>query len=159
MKKITIISLLAFFLIGCNNAAQPTANTNVAVQNSANSIVVSSHSSDAQKTSSSESSPMSRAVDVNRVTADIEKAEKEYKKNPKAKDQLAKAYFERAFALTEAAQYRAALGDFRKGLKLNPNDDDAKAMHDKILEIFKSINREPPGEGEEPTPLPFKKGE
>ncbi len=99
---------------------------------------------------------MARAVDVSQMTADIEKAEKEYKQNPKVKGALAQAYFGRAFALTEAAQYRAALGDFRKGLKLNPNDEDAKAMHDQIISIFKSINREPPKEGEEPTPLPLK---
>jgi hypothetical protein len=60
--------------------------------------------------------------------------------------------------LTDAAQYRAALGDFRKGLKLNPNDTKAKAMHDRIISIFASIGREPPKEGEEPAPMPFNKG-
>ncbi len=134
-------------------------------------MVVSSHSSDAAKSapaqpsktdsnaSSSGSSPMSKAVDVNQMTADIEKAEKSFKQNQneqKAKDNLAEAYFVRAFALTKAAQYRAALGDFRKGLKLNPNNADAKAMHDQIIDIFESINREPPKEGEEPPPLPIK---
>ncbi|MEJ7701898.1 MAG: hypothetical protein WKF71_19980 [Pyrinomonadaceae bacterium] len=68
---------------------------------------------------------------------------------------MAKALFVRAFALTEAAQYRAALGDFRKGLKLSPNDQAAQKMHDEIIRIFESINREPPKEGEEPKPLPF----
>ena len=103
---------------------------------------------------------MARPIDVSAMTADIEKAEKNYKANPndeKAKNALAGAYFKRAFALTEAAQYRAALGDFRKGLKLNPNDQDAKQMHDQIISIFQSIGREPPKEGEEPAPLPFDK--
>ena len=58
--------------------------------------------------------------------------------------------------VTEAAQYRAALGDFRKGLKLNPDDKEAQSMHDQIIEIFTSIGREPPKEGEEPAPLPLK---
>jgi len=171
MKKIIILNFLALVSIGCNSAAQqsfPTANTNKAVQASNNSAIISSHSSDAQntnlsqpnKSSSSESSPMAKPIDVAEMTADIEKAEKEYQKNQKdekAKYALAKAYFIRATALTGAAQYRAALGDYRKGLKLNPNDEDAKKMHDQIISIFKSIGREPPKEGEEPKPLPFTK--
>lgn len=103
---------------------------------------------------------MSKSVDVTAMTEKIEKAEKEYKAKPndgKAKENLAAAYFERAFVLTQAAQYRAALGDFRKGLKLKPDDKEAKAMHDQIIDIFKSIGREPPKEGEEPPPLPVKK--
>jgi tetratricopeptide (TPR) repeat protein len=75
----------------------------------------------------------------------------------KARENLAKAYFDRAFLLTDAAQYRAALGDFRKGLKLNPSDAEAKKMHDQIISIFASIKREPPKEGEEPAPMPFVK--
>lgn len=169
MRKILIISLAALISIGCNSAAQqtpPIANTNTAIAKTDNSTIVSSHSADpknvnpppANKTASTES-PMARAVDTAEMTADIERIEQEYKKNPKAKEALAKAYFERAFALTEAAQYRAALGDFRKGLKLNPNDEDARKMHDQIISIFKSIGREPPKEGEEPAPLPVKKFE
>lgn len=103
---------------------------------------------------------MQKPVDVSELTADIEKAEKEYKAKPndtKAKEALATAYFGRAFVLTKAAQYRAALGDFRKGLKLNPDDKEAKAMHDQIISIFKSIGREPPKEGEEPPPMPVEK--
>lgn len=172
MKKIIILSFLALVSIGCNSTAQqpqPTANTNSAVQVSNQTLnksaIVSSHSSDAEtvrlpqsnKSSQGESSPMAKPIDVAEMTANIEKAEKEYKKNPKAKDELAKAYFERAIALTGAAQYRAALGDYRKGLKLNPNDEDARKMHDQIISIFKQINREPPKEGEEPKPLPFDK--
>ncbi len=172
MKKIIILSFSALVSIGCGSAArqsQPTANTSAPVQvsnqTSNNSPIVSSHSSDTEtnrppqsnKSSQGESSPMAKPIDVAEMTADIEKAEQVYKKNPKAKDELAKAYFVRATALTDAAQYRAALGDYRKGLKLNPNDEDAKKMHDQILSIFKTIGREPPKEGEEPKPLPFEK--
>lgn len=180
MKTILSISFLTLALIGCSDATQHTANTtvtaqsnaNVAVPKSADSMIVSSHSSEAAKSapaqpsktesnaSSGGSSPMSKAIDVNQMTADIEKADKAYKQNQndeKAKDKLAEAYFVRAFALTEAAQYRSALGDFRKGLKLDPNNEDAEAMHDQIISIFESILREPPKEGEEPSPLPINK--
>lgn len=165
MKKSLSLSLIftALFLIGCQNQAQQTpttANTNMAaVKSDNNSAIVSSHSTDAQpavnKTGSTES-PMAKPIDVADMTTDIEKAEKEFKSNPKAKEDLAKAYFVRATVLTKAAQYRAALGDYRKGLKLNPADEDAKKMHDQILSIFKSFGREPPKEGEEPPPLPVK---
>lgn len=176
MKKIIILSFLTVFSISCSTAKQPTANTNVSTEKSVstesseNSMVVSSHSSAAEnsvslhstkldsKTSPGENSPMARPVDVSQMTADIEKSEKTFKQNQKdekTKNKLAEAYFVRAFALTDAAQYRAALGDFRKGLKLNPNNTDAKAMHDKIIDIFEnSLHREPPKEGEEPPPLP-----
>ena len=110
--------------------------------------------------SGSTESPMARAIDVSAQTTKIESAEKEFSAksgDAKAKQNLAKAYFDRAFLLTDAAQYRAALGDFRKGLKLNPSDLEAKKMHDQIITIFASIGREPPKEGEEPAPMPFNK--
>lgn len=165
------------FLIGCQDAVQPppagsattAANVNANTMNKpGDSAIVSSHSNDADKAvttppsskpaaSSSTESPMARPIDVAEMTVEIEKAETEFKKNPKTKEALAKAYFVRATALTSAAQYRAALGDYRKGLKLDPADETARKMHDQILSIFKQINREPPKEGEEPQPLPFKK--
>ena len=173
MKKIVILSLSALIFAACSGGAnqpnavtnRPTANTSVpppASQN--NSLVVSSHQTDKTALSnpsadqSSSTSPMSKPVDVSEMTAKIEKAEKEYKAKPddEKKKNLAAAYFERAFALTKAAQYRAALGDFRKGLKLNPDDKEAASMHDQIIDIFKSIGREPPKEGEEPPPMPIK---
>lgn len=169
MRKKIIISFAAFAAIACGSAAQQsnqTANMNAAITKSNDSAIVSSHSNDAGKTnlppsektaSASTESPMARPVDVAEMTADIEKAEAEFKKNPQAKEDLAKAYFVRATALTGAAQYRAALGDYRKGLKLDSTDEEAKKMHDQILSIFKSIGREPPKEGEEPKPLPFVK--
>lgn len=182
MKKLAFLSLLTLTAIGCNNSgAQPTANSNVAnaavnrttaVQNTNDSEFLSGHSSVAETPgampysgnnagqSSSGASPMSHAVDVGKMTGDIEAADKNYKQNPKdekAKDKLAEAYFVRAFALTDAAQYRSALGDFRKGLKLNPNNVEAKAMHDQIIDIFvNSLHRDPPKEGDEPPPMPIK---
>lgn len=178
MKRILIVSFLAVFSINCGTATRQTANSNIPTEKnfparaSDNSAIVSSHSSEVEntvsphasktesKTSASESSPMARAVDVSGMTADIEKGEKSFRQNQKdekAKTKLAEAYFVRAFALTDAAQYRSALGDFRKGLKLNPNNVEAKAMHNRIIDIFQnSLHREPPKEGEEPAPLPFK---
>ncbi len=169
MKKLLSLIFLASSAVGCQSTTEQAANNNITVQKPNNSEVVSSHSvsgenlkppSAASNPSSSGASPMAKAVDVGAMTSNIEKTKKVYDVKPtdeKAKEDLAKSYFVRAFALTKAAQYRAALGDFRKGLKLNPNDSEAKNMHDEILRIFKSINREPPKEGEEPAPIPIEK--
>ena len=168
MKKILFLSLTAIISISCSSSAptqvQTNANTNVSAPKK-DTQTVSAHTTETQKTPMSQSnsgggSPMQKAVDVSAMTANIEKAEKEYKAkstDAKAKEALATAYFERAFALTDAAQYRAAIGDFRKGLKLKPDDKEAKGMHDQIISIFKSIGREPPKEGEEPAPMPISK--
>nr|HQU82589.1 hypothetical protein [Pyrinomonadaceae bacterium] len=135
MKKITILSLSALFLFGCSNANQQTANTTAtnAANTSAstttatkpasdNSGLVSSHSTEKSTATKPAGdappmgSPNQKAIDVTEMTAKIEKAEKDLKAKPDdatAKKTLAAAYFERAFALTNAAQYRVALGDFR----------------------------------------------
>lgn len=182
MKKITILALWALAAIGCNTASttevsvnqtantRTSADTNQGSENRKSDLTVLSHSSEQSKppmmaapNSAAPSgkpageSPMTQAVDVSELTKEIEKAEKDYKaksNDEAAKKVLADAYFKRAFVLTKAAQYRAALGDFRKGLKLDPANEEAKAMNDQILAIFKSLNREPPKEGEEPAPLP-----
>jgi tetratricopeptide (TPR) repeat protein len=175
MKKVLGLIFCAA-AAGCGGAVQqvqqtqPAANTNGVLQKPNDSAIVASHSFETpaagntksvpNQSSSGESSPMAKAIDVDQMTADIDKAVKAYKQNPKddnARETLAKAYFTRAFALTDAAQYRAALGDFRKGLKLDPDDKEAKSMHDEILRIFASIKRVPPKEGEEPKPLPIEK--
>lgn len=103
---------------------------------------------------------MEQTVDTSDMDAAIEKAAKNFKQKPTdaaAKTALAEAYFVRATALTEAAQYRAALGDYRRGLKLDPANSEAKEMQDQIISIFQLLKREPPKEGEEPAPLPYKK--
>lgn len=169
-NKILSLSLLALFVSACGNQTPTTTekaqqnNVNIAINKTDNSLTVSSHSQNKTQTASvpakpENNSPQVKAVDVTKMTEDIEKAKAAYDKNTKneeAKNALTKAYFERAFALTNAAQYRAALGDFRKGLKLDPNDEKAKSMHDEIIRIFESIGREPPKEGEEPPPMPVK---
>lgn len=102
------------------------------------------------------------AIDIAKfdgVIAEAEKASKAKPNDQALKGVLADAYFDRAFALTEppARQYAAALGDYRRALKLNPNHEEAQKWIDQIVTIFRSLGKEPPKEGEEPAPLPFKK--
>ena len=68
---------------------------------------------------------------------------------------LGDAYYKRAVALTEARQYASALGDYRRALKNDPSNAEAKDWVDKIIMIYDSMNKTSPKEGEEPPPLPF----
>jgi hypothetical protein len=59
-------------------------------------------------------------------------------------------------ALTDARQYASALGDYRRVLKYDPNNSEAKNWIEQIIGIYDSLGRESPKEGDEPPPLPFK---
>lgn len=184
MKKVLLILLTASAAAGCATQQVQTSNTNqtavktATAKTSAGDLppAISSHGG-TQPSHTDQNKPAAppiadssgapgmmtgnaTAIDTAQFDSDITAAEKEFKARPTdaaAKTNLAEAYATRAFALTEAAQYRAALGDFRRALKLNPKDEQAQKMHDQIITIFKSLNRDAPKEGEEPAPLPFKK--
>lgn len=168
MKKLVILTVLSLFSFACGNAVQ-TANTNVSINNSNNSQIVSSHSETADNTPET---PMivpksdtkttwtqsGTPIDVKEFNANIEKAEKDLKAKPKdetAQKNLSEAYTARAVALTEARQYASALGDYRRALKYDAANAEAKSGKDVIISIYKSMNRGFPPEGEEPPPLPF----
>ncbi len=170
MKKIVFFGFLGLTFIGCNSSATnvsppPTANANLAVQR--DSQIVSSHSTEKPVPSPAEKSETKtkwtqsgNPIDTTAFDAEVEKAEKNLKAKPKddaAKKALAEAYNKRGVALTDARQYASALGDYRKALKLEPNNAEAKKWIEQIVWIYESINREYPKEGEEPPPLPFEK--
>ena len=122
------------------------------------------HTTEGQPPRSSNAAPKSAAmgdpIDTAKFDGVIAEAEKAYKAKPNdeaAKNSLADAYFDRGFALTEARQYAAALGDYRKALKLVPNHEESKKWLDQIVSIYQTLGRPAPKEGEEPAPLPFKK--
>jgi tetratricopeptide (TPR) repeat protein len=95
-------------------------------------------------------------VDTSRYDAEIKRLEERAKKN--AADQqtriaLAKAYTERGDALTGVRQYNAALGDYRRALRNDPNNEQARQMAGTIISIYKGMGREVPPEGQELQPL------
>ncbi|HQZ98514.1 MAG TPA: tetratricopeptide repeat protein [Pyrinomonadaceae bacterium] len=97
-------------------------------------------------------------IDTKKFDDAIKTADAAVKKSPKsadAKKALAKAYFDRGMALTDARQYPSALGDYRKALEADPEMAEAKQWVDQIIGIYASMNREAPKPGEEPPPLPF----
>ncbi len=170
-KKIAIFSFLAFAFIGCDKTAQQTVNTNVSAQSSDNSPLVSGHSqahngnlsaspqtvAPVQKSETKTKWTQSgNPIDTSAFDAEIAKTTKNLKVKPKddaAKKSLAEAYLKRGTALTQVGQYASALGDYRRVLKYDADNQDAKTWINKILEIYDSINREYPKEGEEPPPL------
>ena len=179
MKKIAIISLSALIFTACG-ANQMTVSTNISpTQNTNNSSVVSSHSSETttapnvpNSSNSSNATVVPRSetktkwtqggspIDVSKFDAEIAAAEKNFKAKPKdeaAKKAVAVAYVNRGLALTDARQYASALGDYRKAQKIDPTNEDAKKWIAQIIEIYESINRDYPKEGEEPPSLPFNK--
>lgn len=170
MKKIAILSFMALVSVGCSNVAQPAANTNISMQRSDNSQVVSSHSQPESVNTAPTPVPKSATktkwtqsgnpIDVSGFDAEIAKTEKELKAKPKdetVKKAVAEAYLKRGIALTEARQYASALGDYRRVLQYDADNEEAKKWIDQIISIYDSINKEFPKEGEEPPPLPFKK--
>lgn len=103
---------------------------------------------------------MGEPIDTAKFDGTIAAAEKVVKSkpaDPQAKKDLAQAYYDRGFALTEARQYASALGDYRRALKLDPSHEDSKNWIKQIVDIYAMLKKDAPKEGEEPPPLPFKK--
>lgn len=177
MRKFAVLSLSILVFAGCGGSSGGDSNANqfvdrvrVTPQNSNNSAIVSSHSSDNQTKPSGSVVPKSEKktkwtqsgtpIDTSEFDAAVVKAEKDLKSKPTdeaAKKSLAEAYVARGLALSKAQQYASALGDFRRAQKTDAGNEDAKKWIDQIVGIYESINREHPKEGEEPPPLPFKK--
>lgn len=176
MKKTILIGLAAIAAAGCSNAPRPVANSNAAntavveSNRSERSETVIAHSSENQPPASmpggNATAPGSKGkwtqsgdpIDTKEFDASIAAADKEVKAKPAdaaAKKALGDAYMKRAVALTDARQYASALGDYRRALKNDPENAEAKNWIDQIIMIYDSLGRTPPPEGEEPPPLPF----
>lgn len=178
LKKFAVLGFSVLFFIACGNTAkQTTAGANVSAPQSSNDTpLVSGHSGNAgassapQNSAAAAAAPQSGAktkwtqsgnpIDVSALDAEIARAEKNLKAKPEnasAKKTLAEAFLKRGVALTDARQYASALGDYRRALKYDAENEEAKTWIKQIIGIYESINRESPNEGEEPPPLPFKK--
>ncbi len=178
LKNFAIFSFSVLFFAGCSGAAQKTATTNANVSASEtadDSPVISGHSQPSNLNGAAQNSaavvvPKSETktkwtqsgnpVDTSEFDAEIARAEKNLKPKPKdaqARKFTAEAYLKRAIVLTDARQYASALGDYRRVLKYDAENEDAKTWIKQIIEIYDGMNKEAPSEGEEPPPLPFEK--
>lgn len=169
MKSFLIVALSAL-LLGCSTSA-PMSVANTASNSDRpmrtgqmqNSIAHTTENQPAQPTNGNSAGKWSASGDpidtakFDGVIAEAEKALKAKPSDPAAKTALADAYFDRGFALTEARQYAAALGDYRRALKQVPDHEESQKWIEQIVGIYRMLKKEPPKEGEEPAPLPFKK--
>jgi tetratricopeptide (TPR) repeat protein len=108
------------------------------------------------KTAEPPKASMGDAINTSEYDARINRLEEESKARPKdekARQGLAKAYLERGNALTQARQYQAALGDYRRTLRLDPKNEEAAYWSQTIIGILQQMNRPVPTEGAEPTPI------
>jgi len=161
MYKIIFTASLCVAAASCGSAPRPvsensTSNTVAAAPNERPQTAIA-HTTEGGTPPAASGGEKSKwtmggdPIDTSTYDAEIAKAEKGDKK------ELAQAYLKRADALTKARQYAAALGDYRKALKADPSNADAKNWVEQITGVYDSMNREAPKEGEEPGPLPFKK--
>ena len=166
--RVPFLLAISLFAVACSNApqvAQQTNNNSNRPMRSEQMQNVTAHTTENQppKDSNSNSGKWSASGDAidtakfDGVIAEGEKALKAKPEDPAAKTALAEAYFDRGFALTNARQYAAAIGDYRRALKHDPNHDESKKWIAQIEGIYKMLKKEAPREGEEPAALPFKK--
>jgi tetratricopeptide (TPR) repeat protein len=158
--KILILTICTVALAACGSAPRPVAeNSNAAApisnERPQTAIAHTTENGTPPGTSGGERSKWSQGgdpVDTSANDAEIAKAEKSGDKKA-----LSLAYQKRGDVLTKARQYAAALGDYRKAVKADPSNADARNWVNQITSVYDSMNREAPKEGEEPPPLLFKK--
>jgi tetratricopeptide (TPR) repeat protein len=165
--KVIIIFAAVLFAIGCNTNGPVPQNSSPAAANSSpeKAQTAIAHSSENKMPSNAPSSgskwtQSGDAFDTSEFDAAVASAEKAL--GAKSADEglklaLGAAYLKRATALTEKRQYASALGDYRRTLKYDPLNAEAKQWIEQIMSIYKSINRSYPAEGEEPPPLKVQK--
>ncbi len=168
--KILIVTLLTVFALGCSNTGTPVAqntNSGLPIRPTERSQTAIAHGPEMKQPETAAPGAKSKwsqagdPVDTTKEDAAIMAAEKALREKPsdlEAKRALGAAFFKRASLLTEARQYASALGDYRRAIKNDPTNTEAKEWIDRIVSIYSSINKESPKEGEEPPPLQISKG-
>lgn len=169
MKHFAIF-IFAAISLGCGSSAAPiqqNANARASDASSSTPRSVTDHASENEKPTTNSASGEKKkwtqsgepieTKDFDSAIAAAEKALGAKPSDAAVKKTLAAAYFTRAFALTEARQYASALGDYRRAMKYDPSNPEAKSWIDKIILIYDGMNKDYPKEGEEPPALPFTK--
>jgi tetratricopeptide (TPR) repeat protein len=165
MKKELLLAGILLTAIGCGNANNTVENPVMPPAGQNDPTGMRAHGGTAPAGGGQEQGKSSwtqggSPIDTAALDAAIAKADANYKASPNTQAralELADAYVKRGTALTEARQYASALGDYRKALKLDPNNSEAKKWVEEIISIYQMLNKSFPAEGEEPPPLPFNK--
>lgn len=167
---ILIVSCAAFLSVACaDNGPKIVQNSNSEPQRAEKRETVIAHTIENQtppgisnvtnpgvKTKWTQSGDPIDTKEFDSAIATAQKALKAKPNDKPAKQILSVAYFKRAVALTDARQYASALGDYRRAMKYDPDNAEAKDWIEKIVSIYETMNREAPPEGQEPPPLPYR---
>jgi len=136
------------------NAATPAGGATSGAGGDANSPAASTHRGGAKVLENITAEKPSLATPE--LDTKIEKAENKAKASSASEaDKLAAAaaYVERANVYRDAGQpvlYKFALGDYRRALRYQPNNEEARAKMDEIVGIYNSMGRPVPTNGNEP---------
>jgi hypothetical protein len=172
MRKPALLAALAACALAaaCGGAPAPTAKTSNSTSNSQTTNAQTSiqhgasPASDAGVAASHGGAPQSGAasgaatkppVETPELDAKIEKAEAKAKAagaSDAEKKAAARAYFDRANFFRDQGSpvlYKFALADYRRGLRYDPSDKEARAKMDEIVDIYKSMGRPVPDLGNE----------
>jgi len=163
MKYLITLSF-AVGSFGCAASPQPVQqNSNIPRTERSQTVIAHSTDNQAPPTTTGDKSKWSQGgdpIDTKSLDDAVKAAEKALAgkaNDPAAKKALADTYLKRGVALTKARQYASALGDYRRTIKYDPENSEAKEWIDKIIMIYDGMNKSYPKEGEEPPPLPFTK--
>ncbi|HEV7843656.1 MAG TPA: tetratricopeptide repeat protein [Pyrinomonadaceae bacterium] len=146
----------ASLLSSCGNEPKLVSNQTAVANSNSQYNSAAKPAPESPASSATGKASMGEAIDTSEYDAKIKRMEEQAKKKPNdeaTRKQLAQAYLERGNALTQARQYQAALGDYRRTLRYDPTNQEARYWSDTIIGIMKQMNRELPAEGAEPTPL------
>jgi tetratricopeptide (TPR) repeat protein len=159
--KTLLISAVAVTSFACASAPQPIQQNSTAAnppssnERPQNTIAHSTENQQLQQAPTGAKTKWTQSgepIDTKEFDAAVKTAEKSGDKKS-----MSEAYYKRAVALTDARQYASALGDYRRALKNDPANTEAKEWIDKIIMIYGTMNKDYPKEGEEPPALPFTK--
>ena len=133
------------------NSKQPSQPTATTQSNDAPPVSVAHGSAPPPSSGPSSGGPDTAALDKK-----IEQAEAKAKAQGATqadKSAVAAAYLERANIFYSAGQpmlYKFALRDFRRTLRYDPNNTEAREKQDQIVQIYQSMGRPVPELGNEP---------
>ncbi|MGB7925752.1 MAG: tetratricopeptide repeat protein [Pyrinomonadaceae bacterium] len=160
--QITIaVAACGMAILGLGACGGTTPSANQAVSNASAQTAAASPSPPAPSAPPAQASSTApgtgEAIDTSKYDQEIKRREKQAELRPgdEARLALAKAYLARGNALTQAKQYRAALGDYRRALRYDPDNEEARQWAATITGILQQMGREVPTEGNEPPPLPM----
>lgn len=160
IAMIAACGLAVALVFGACGGTTPPANqgtANAGTQTAAASPQPSPSATTAMPHGTTSTTPGGEPIDTSKYDDEIKRLEKQAEMRPgdEARLALAKAYLARGNALTQARQYRSALGDYRRALRYDPDNEEARQWAATITGILQQMGREVPTEGNEPAPLPL----